>query len=105
MALISDTFEGIGALVEDFGVPGLVVGVGAIVLAPVLGPTLVKVGKPAAKALVKGSILFYEKSRGTLAEAREALEDLVAESRAELAEAQERKLLEGSSGSSVQPEG
>lgn len=101
MSLIGDTFEGMGALVEDFGLPGVVVGVGALVLAPVL----VKAGKPVAKAVVKGSIVFFEKSKGTLAEAREALEDLVAESRAELAEAHDRRLLEGTGTSSPQPEG
>ncbi|ACK71756.1 conserved hypothetical protein [Gloeothece citriformis PCC 7424] len=101
MSLIGDTFEGIGGLVEDFGLPGILVGVGALALAPVLAKT----GKPVAKSVIKGSILLYEKSKGSLAEAREALEDLVAESRAELAEAQDRRLLEGSGSSSAQPEG
>lgn len=100
MSFIGDTFEGIGGLVEEFGLPGIVVGVGVLALAPVLAKT----GKPVAKALIKGGIVLAEKSRGSLAEAREALEDIVAESRAELAEAHDRRLLEGS-GSSPQPEG
>lgn len=83
----------LGDFVEEFGVPGIAIGVGAIILAPIVGPALAKTGKPVAKALVKGSILVYEKSKGALAEARESLEDIVAESKAELAEAESQKLL------------
>ena len=83
----------IGDFVEDFGLPGLAIGVGAIILAPILGPGLAKVGKPVAKAAVKSTIVVYEKTKGVLAEAKEALEDIVAESKAELAENAAEKVL------------
>ena len=70
-------------LVEDLGVTG----VAAIVLLPVLIPVVAGVGKPVAKAAIKGGILFYEKGKGVIAEAGESLEDLIAEARAELSEA------------------
>jgi hypothetical protein len=75
-------------LVEDLGVTG----VAAIVLLPVLVPVVAGVGKPIAKAVIKGGILFYEKGKGVIAEAGEALEDLVAEARAELSEAETEQL-------------
>ncbi|MBD1937102.1 DUF5132 domain-containing protein [Microcoleus sp. FACHB-68] len=78
---------GLDDLFEDFGLPALVVGVGAAILAPVLIP----VGKPLAKSAIKGSIALYEKSKGVFAEVGEAFEDLVAESKAELADAQNQQ--------------
>ncbi len=80
---ITDAWE---TVVEQVGVPGAVAGIGAVVLAPVLIPAIAKVGKPIAKAAIKGGIVLYEKSRGALAEAGEILEDLVAEAKVELAE-------------------
>lgn len=74
--------------VEDFGLPGLAIGLGALVLAPVLA----KVGKPIAKAAVKTSIVVYEKTKSALAEAGETFEELVAESQGELAEEQAQKI-------------
>jgi hypothetical protein len=82
---------GLDDLVEDFGVPALVVGVGAALLAPVLLP----IGKPLAKSAIKAGLALYEKSKGAFAEMGEAFEDLVAESKAELAEAQSQKHLPG----------
>jgi hypothetical protein len=76
----------IGDFFEDLGVPGLAAGVGAIVLTPLLIPAVAKVGKPLAKAALKGGIVAYEKSRSTFAEAGEAIEDMIAEVKAELAE-------------------
>jgi hypothetical protein len=72
-------------LVEDIGIPGVLIGVGAVVLAPIFGPALAKAGKPVAKAAIKGGIVFYEKSKIVMAEAGEAFGDLVAQSKAELA--------------------
>lgn len=83
----------LGDLVEDFGLPGLALGAGALVLAPILGLPLAKAGKPLAKATIKTSIIAYEKSKNVLAEAREALEDLIAESKAELAEAETHRVV------------
>ncbi len=83
-------------LVEDFGVPGLIFGLGAIVLAPIFGPALAKVGKPIAKTAIKTSIVLYDKTKTVLAEASETFEDLLAETKAELSEESEPKALEGS---------
>lgn len=90
---MSFKLDDLGDFVEEFGLPGLAIGVGAIVLAPILGPALAKAGKPAAKAVVKGGIVLYEKTKGAFAEAKESLEDIVAESKAELAESETQKLL------------
>ncbi len=72
-------------LVEDLGVPGIA----AIVLLPVLVPVAAgKLGKPLAKATIKGGIVLYEKGKGVIAEVGETLEDVIAEAKAELAESQ-----------------
>lgn len=84
----------IGDLFEDLGIPGIAAGVGAVVLAPVLVPAVAKAGKPVAKALIKGGIIAYNKSRSAIAETGEVLEDLVAEVQAELVEEQMQPSLE-----------
>ncbi len=72
-------------IVEDLGVPGIA----AIVLLPVLVPVAAgKLGKPLAKATIKGGIVLYEKGKGVIAEVGETLEDVIAEAKAELAESQ-----------------
>ena len=76
-------------VVEDLGVPGIA----AIVLLPVLVPVAAgKVGKPLAKATIKGGIVLYEKGKGVIAGVGETLEDIVAEAKAELAETQVESL-------------
>ncbi len=77
-------------LIEDLGVTGIA----AVILLPVLVPVVAGVGKPVAKAAIKGGILLYEKGKGVIAEAGETLEDLVAEAKAELAEAEATALEE-----------
>ena len=78
-------------VVEDLGVPGIA----AIVLLPVLIPVAAgKIGKPLAKATIKGGIVLYEKGKGVIAEVGETLEDLVAEAKAELAETEAGELAE-----------
>jgi phosphohistidine swiveling domain-containing protein len=77
-------------IVEDLGVTGIA----AIVLLPVLVPVAAGVGKPLAKATIKGGILLYEKGKGVIAEVGETLEDIVAEAKAELAEAQTQEAVE-----------
>ena len=84
-----DLFEGVA---ENMGVPGVAAGIGAVVLAPFLIPAVGKVGKPVAKAAIKGGIAIYEKGKGLFEETGELFEDLVAESKAELAEQQAQKL-------------
>ncbi len=73
-------------LLEDIGIPGIAAGVGAVVLAPVLIPPIAKASKPVAKALIKGGIIAYQKSKSAIAETGEVIEDLVAEVKAELTE-------------------
>ncbi len=70
-------------------VTGLVVGVATLALAPILLPTLARVGRPVVKAAIKGAILAYQTGRETLAELAEVAEDLLAEARAELAREEE----------------
>ena len=78
-------------LAEDLGVPGIA----AIVLLPVLVPVAAgKLGKPLAKATIKGGIVLYEKGKGVIAEVGETLEDIVAEAKAEMAESEAKKLAE-----------
>ncbi|MGK7876982.1 MAG: DUF5132 domain-containing protein [Xenococcaceae cyanobacterium] len=73
-------------LFEEVGTPGIIAGIGALVLAPIVIPAIAKVGKPIAKAAIKSGITLYEKSKGAVAEVGEVLEDLVVEAQAELAE-------------------
>jgi hypothetical protein len=75
-------------LVKNGAAKGLIIGIGVAVLAPVLLPTLVRVGRPFARAVVKGGIVAYEKGRETVAELGEVLEDLVVEARAEIDQAE-----------------
>jgi hypothetical protein len=66
---------------------GLAVGIGAAVLAPAVMPIVASVVKPLAKAAIKGGIILYEKGREAVAEMGEVVEDIVAEAKAEMAEA------------------
>ena len=72
--------------VEDAGAPGIIAGIGAVLLAPVVIPVVAGVGKPIAKSIIKGGLVLFEKSKGAVAELGENWEDMVAEARAELAE-------------------
>jgi hypothetical protein len=76
MALIEDIFKGNLAT-------GLAVGVGVILLGPTVIQAVGGILRPAAKTLIKGSMVFY---RETLGEIGEMATDLVAEARAELDE-------------------
>ncbi len=83
-------------IAEDLGVPGIA----AIVLLPVLIPVAAgKVGKPLAKSTIKGGILLYQKGKGVITEVGESLEDIIAEAKAELAEAEAEKLAEAEAAS------
>jgi hypothetical protein len=77
MAGVDDVFKG-------SMITAAVVGVGAVLLAPVLMPIFVSLGKPLAKSAIKGGLIVFEKGRETAAELREVFDDLVAESQAEL---------------------
>jgi hypothetical protein len=69
MSLIEDMFKG-GSLGT-----GLAVGLGAVVLLPVV----TRIARPAAKAVIKGGITMYRQSG-----IAEATGDLIAEARAEI---------------------
>ena len=63
---------------------GLVAGVGASLLGPVLRPFLASVSRSLTKATIKGSIHLYEKGRESFAELGETVDDLMAEVKSEL---------------------
>lgn len=63
---------------------GLALGVGVSLLSPVIVPAVTRVGKPAAKAVVKAGIVAYERGRELVAEVGEGVEDLYAEARSEM---------------------
>lgn len=69
-------------------VTGLAIGIGAAVLAPAVLPVLAGVAKPVAKAAIKGGLVLFEKGKETFAEVGEVVEDLVAEVKAEISEAE-----------------
>ena len=66
---------------------GLAIGIGSAVLAPIVIPILASVTKPLAKASIKGGLMLFDKGKEVVAETCEVVEDLVAEAKAELAEA------------------
>ncbi|NLI81282.1 MAG: DUF5132 domain-containing protein [Deltaproteobacteria bacterium] len=68
---------------------GLAVGIGAILLAPVLVPVVAAAAKPIIKAGIKGGMLLYAKTREIIAETQEVIEDLAAEAKSELAQEQQ----------------
>ena len=80
MALFDNIVEGFGSS----WVPTVLVGVGVALVAPVVVPALGAGMRPLAKAVLKGSIMVYDKGAEVLAEAGEQLSDLVAEVRSEI---------------------
>ena len=77
--------------IEDLtknGTPmGIVIGIGATVLATALVPALpalARAARPTARAAIKSGLLLAEKGREFISEASEELEDILAEARAEL---------------------
>ena len=65
---------------------GLALGVGAVILAPIVVPVLAGVLKSLTKAGIKGGLLLYERGKVIAAEAKETVEDLAAEAKAEMSE-------------------
>lgn len=66
--------------------PTAAIGIGAVILAPLVVPMAGAVLKPLAKATIKGGMILFEKGRTVAAEAIETIEDLTAEAEAELAQ-------------------
>ena len=74
---------GIGAaLIEVEWIPGILIGIGAM-LAPKLVPGLADAMKPVVRAVIRSSYQAAMKTCEVVAEAKEQLEDIVAEVRAE----------------------
>ena len=78
MSFVEDVFKG-GNIVT-----GLAIGIGGLILAPIVLPAVVGVVKPLAKVAVRGGVALYKKGRDTASEAGEAVSDIVAEAKAEL---------------------
>ena len=79
----------LGVTVSEFG-GAMIIGAGVVLLAPVVVPIVASVMKPLAKAIIKGGIIAYEGAMVAVAEAKETVEDIAAEAKAELAESQKR---------------
>ncbi|MGF1488200.1 MAG: DUF5132 domain-containing protein [Prochloraceae cyanobacterium] len=65
----------------------IAIGLGVVVLTPVVLPLL----KPVAKATIKSGVGLFEKTKGAIAEAGEVIGDIVAEAKAEVAEERAEK--------------
>ncbi len=63
----------------------VLVGLGVAMAAPTVVPALANGLRPLAKALVRGGLTLYDAAKEGVAEAGEQLQDLVAETRAEMA--------------------
>lgn len=77
MALLEDMFKG-------NVVTTLAVGIGAVVLGPVIIPAVAGVLRPVAKEVIKLGLIAYDKGREAAANLGEMTEDLTAEARAEM---------------------
>ena len=90
MALLDDMLTG--------GIPGLLIGIGVALAAPVVLPAAAAGARPLAKALIKGGLVVADTVREVVAEAGEQLSDIVAEVQDERASAttEQRKETGGS---------
>lgn len=61
-----------------------VAGIVGLVIAPVVGPTLLRLLRPVAKGSIKTGMAVYQRGRVLGTELAETTEDLIAEARAEL---------------------
>ena len=75
MAFLDDMFNGWGTTT--------LVGLGVVVAAPLLLPTVGAVVRPVAKTLIKSGLYLVDSVQEIVAEGSEQLSDLVAEARAE----------------------
>jgi hypothetical protein len=63
----------------------MVAGLVGVALAPVILPTIVRLGRPVAKSALKAALLLQQQARERGAVFIESMEDLLAEAQAELA--------------------
>lgn len=61
------------------------IGVGVVVLAPLVARITATVAKPLLKSAIKGGLILAERGKVALAESMETLEDMTAEAKAEMA--------------------
>ncbi len=66
-------------------VSNLAIGAGVVMLAPVVLPVVGSIVKPVVKAAIKGALVTVEGAKVAVAEAKESLEDITAEAKAEIA--------------------
>ena len=78
MSFVGDVFKG-GNIVT-----GLAIGIGGLILAPVVVPLVVGIVKPLAKVAVQGGVALYKTGRDAIAETGEAVSDIMAEAKSEL---------------------
>ncbi len=78
MSFVEDIFKG-GNLTT-----GLAIGLGTVILGPVIIPMVSSVVKPVAKAAIKGGLSIYEAGKGTVSGATEAIGNLIEEARSEM---------------------
>ncbi len=69
-------------LLKSLGVP-ILIGVGAVLVAPVVIPVVLTTGRGLAKAALKGGFALADWGKETFAEAYEQMQDLYAEAEAE----------------------
>lgn len=74
---------------EHIEVSEMIEGLTAVVLAPIVLPIAAGVSQPFAKTAIKEGIAFSQRCKEAVADARERLEDLMAEAQAELAQEQQ----------------
>jgi hypothetical protein len=81
MALLEDA---VGGLLEGGAATGVAVGVGALLLVPGALPAVGRLVRPLAVAAIKTGMVVYDQATTTL---KEATQDLVAEARAQIDQA------------------
>jgi hypothetical protein len=78
MSFVGDVFKG-GNITT-----GLAIGIGSLILAPIVVPVVVAIVKPLAKVAVQGGVALYKTGRNAASEVGEAVSDIVAEAKADL---------------------
>ena len=72
--------------VSNLNVGTLAAGAGIVLLAPLVVPLVGGILRPVAKNVIKGSLLVYDRTKASVMEAKESVEDWTAEAKAEFKE-------------------
>ncbi len=70
---------------------GVLIGAGAVLLAPIVIPMIAGLLRPVLKAGIKTGLIAYHKVKEVTAEAVESMEDLTAEAKSEMSGSEEKK--------------